>query len=121
MDNGGSNGGGSFEVEHGSDAAEVTNVHEAGAREVGDVIREVYLLSHLRLSAAMRILDSLPVFCITLVMYCINCYRRSSNRATPCGHGPITVSFPCLTTCLRNASLPGCYTNKLCFPLDLAI
>ena len=50
------------------------------------------------------------------VAYCINCYRRSSNRATPCGHGPITVSFPCLTTCLRNASLPGCYTNKLCFP-----
>ena len=40
MDNGGSNGGGSFEVEHGSDAAEVTNVHEAGARKVGDVIRE---------------------------------------------------------------------------------
>ena len=40
MDNGGSNGGGSFEVEHGSDAAEVTNVHETGARGVGDVIRE---------------------------------------------------------------------------------
>ena len=40
MDNGGSNGGGSFEVEHGPDAAEVTNVHEAGAREVGDVVRE---------------------------------------------------------------------------------
>ena len=40
MDNGGSNGGGNFEVEHGSNAAEVTNVHEAGAREVGDVIRE---------------------------------------------------------------------------------
>jgi len=40
VDNGGSNGGGSFEVEHGSDAAEVTNVHEAGAREVGYVVRE---------------------------------------------------------------------------------
>ena len=40
MDNGGSNGGGSFEVKHGSDAAQVTNVHEAGAREVGEVIRE---------------------------------------------------------------------------------
>jgi hypothetical protein len=40
VDNGGSNGGGSFEVKHGSDAAQVTNVHEAGAREVGDVIRE---------------------------------------------------------------------------------
>src|SRR5688572_12021095 len=76
----------------------------------------LHLLPHLRLSAAMRILDSLPVFCTILVMYCINCCRRSSNRATPCDHGPITVSFPCLTTCLRNASLPGCYTNKLCFP-----
>ena len=31
MDNGGSSGGGSFEVEHGSDAAKVTNVHEAGS------------------------------------------------------------------------------------------
>jgi len=40
VDNGGSNGGGSFEVEHGSDAAEVTNVHEAGVREVGYVVRE---------------------------------------------------------------------------------
>ena len=44
MDNGGSNGGGSFEVEHGPDAAEVTNVHEAGARKVGDVIREGEIL-----------------------------------------------------------------------------
>jgi len=34
MDNGGGDGGGSFRVEHGSDAAEVTDVHEAGA--VGD-------------------------------------------------------------------------------------
>ena len=40
MDNGGSNGGGSFEVEHGNYAAEVTNVHEAGAREVRYVVRE---------------------------------------------------------------------------------
>ena len=44
MDNGGSNGGGSFEVELGSDAAEVTNVHEAEARNVGDVIREAEML-----------------------------------------------------------------------------
>src|ERR1043165_6008864 len=29
----------------GSDAAEVTNVHEAGARKVGDVIREGEMLS----------------------------------------------------------------------------
>ena len=44
MDNGGSNGRGSFEVEHGSDAAQVTNVHEARVREVGDVIREEEML-----------------------------------------------------------------------------
>ena len=37
MNNGGGNGGGSFKVKHGSYAAEVTNVHEAGAGEVGDV------------------------------------------------------------------------------------
>ena len=33
-------GGGSFNVKHGSDAAEVTDVHEAGAGEVGDVVGE---------------------------------------------------------------------------------
>ena len=38
MDDGGGNGGGSFRVKHGSDAAEVTDVHEAGAGEVGDVL-----------------------------------------------------------------------------------
>src|SRR6218665_1951921 len=38
MDDGGGNGGGSFKVKHGSYAAEVTNVHEAGA--VGDVVGE---------------------------------------------------------------------------------
>ena len=80
------------------------------------LVRQRYLPPSSPSSAAMWIIDSLPVFCTILVMYCINCYRRSSNRATPCGHGPITVSFPCLTTCRRNASLPGCYTNKLCFP-----
>ena len=31
MNDRGFDGGGSFKVEHGSDAAEVTNVHEAGA------------------------------------------------------------------------------------------
>jgi len=40
MDDGGGNGGGSFRVKHGSDAAEVTDVHEAGAGEVGDVVGE---------------------------------------------------------------------------------
>src|SRR6218665_2420928 len=40
MNNGGGNGGGSFKVKHGSYAAEVTNVHEAGAGEVGDVVGE---------------------------------------------------------------------------------
>jgi len=29
-----------FNVEHGSEAAEVMNVHRAGMREVGDVVRE---------------------------------------------------------------------------------
>ena len=40
MDNRGSNGGGSFEVEHGPDAAEVPDVHKARSREVGYVVRE---------------------------------------------------------------------------------
>src|SRR6218665_4183999 len=40
MDDGGSNGGGSFRVKHGSDATEVKDVHEAGAGEVGDVVGE---------------------------------------------------------------------------------
>ena len=38
MNNGGGNGGSSFEVEHGSDAVEVTNVHEAG--EALDIVTE---------------------------------------------------------------------------------
>jgi len=37
---GGGDGGGSLKVEHGSDAAEITNVHEAGAGEVRDVVGE---------------------------------------------------------------------------------
>jgi len=40
MDDGGGNGGGSFRVKHGSDAAEVTDVHEAEAGEVGEVAGE---------------------------------------------------------------------------------
>ena len=40
MDDGGGNGGGSFKVKHGSDAAEVTDVHEAGAGDVRDVVVE---------------------------------------------------------------------------------
>ena len=40
MDNGGGNDGGSFKVKHGSNAADVTDVHEAGAGEVGDVVGE---------------------------------------------------------------------------------
>lgn len=39
MDNGVSNGGGSFKVMNGPDAAEVTNVYKTGVGEVGDVIR----------------------------------------------------------------------------------
>ena len=38
MDDGGGNGGGSFRVKHGSNAAEFTDVHEA--EEVGDVVGE---------------------------------------------------------------------------------
>ena len=37
MDDGGGDGGGSFKVRHGSDAAEITYVHKAGTGEVGDV------------------------------------------------------------------------------------
>src|SRR6218665_3018308 len=40
MDDGGGNGGGSFRVKRGSNAAEVADVHEAGAGEVGDVVGE---------------------------------------------------------------------------------
>ena len=40
MDDGGGNGGGSFKVKHGSNAAEVTDVHEVGAGEIGDVVGE---------------------------------------------------------------------------------
>src|SRR6218665_2984425 len=40
MDDEGGIGEGSFRVKHGSDAAEVTDVHEAGAGEVGDVVGE---------------------------------------------------------------------------------
>ena len=35
MDDGGGNGGGSFKVKHGSNAAKVTDVHEAGAGSRG--------------------------------------------------------------------------------------
>jgi len=40
MDDGGGDGGGNFKIKHGSNAAEVTDVHETGAGEVGDVIGE---------------------------------------------------------------------------------
>jgi len=41
MDDAGGRGGDSLKVKHGSDAAEeVTNVHEAGAGKVGNVVRE---------------------------------------------------------------------------------
>jgi len=40
VDDGGGNGGGSFKVEHGPDAAEVTDVHKAGAGKVKDVVKE---------------------------------------------------------------------------------
>ena len=40
MDDGGGDGGGNFKVMHGLDAADVTDVREAGAGEVGDVVGE---------------------------------------------------------------------------------
>jgi len=39
MDDGGGNGGGSFRVKHGSDAAEVTDAHEAEEHQLGEPIR----------------------------------------------------------------------------------
>ena len=52
MDDGGGDGGGGFKVKHGSDAAEVTDVHEAGAGEVGDVVgeREVRIESNTKIT-----------------------------------------------------------------------
>ena len=51
MDNGGGNGGGSFKVKHGSNAAEITYVHKAGVGEVGDVVgeRETMIKSNTRI------------------------------------------------------------------------
>ena len=52
MNNGGGNGGGSFKVKHGSYAAEVTDVYEAGAGEVGDVVgeREMRIESNIKIT-----------------------------------------------------------------------
>jgi len=52
MDDGGGDGGGSFRVKHGSDAAKVTDVHEAGAGEVGDVVgkREMRIKSNTKIA-----------------------------------------------------------------------
>ena len=52
MDDGGGNDGGSFKVKHGSDAAEVTDVHEAGVGEVSDVVeeREVRIKSNTKIA-----------------------------------------------------------------------
>ena len=53
MDDGGGNGGGSFKVKHGSNAAKVTDVHEAGAGEVGDVVGE----REMRIESKTKITD----------------------------------------------------------------
>jgi len=37
-------------VKHGSDAAEVTGVHEAGAGEVGDVVGEMRIKSNTKIA-----------------------------------------------------------------------
>ena len=47
MDDGGGDGGGSFRVKHGLDAAEVTDVHEAGA---GDVVGEREIKSNTKIA-----------------------------------------------------------------------
>ena len=59
MDDGGGNGGGSFKIKHGSNAAEVTDVHEAGAGEVGDVVGE----REMRIREMMRIVSTSLKFC----------------------------------------------------------
>ena len=53
MDDGGCNGGGSFKVKHGSNVVEVTDVHEAGAGEVGDVVGE----REMRIESNTKIID----------------------------------------------------------------
>ena len=53
MDDGGGDGGCSFKGKHGSDAAEVKDVHEAGAGEVGDVVgvREMRIKSNSKIAS----------------------------------------------------------------------
>ena len=61
MDDGGGNGGGSFKVKHGSNAAEVTDVHEAGAGEVGDVVgeRDMRIESNTKIMEVKEVEDEL--------------------------------------------------------------
>ena len=49
---GGDNGGDRFRAKHGSDAAKVTDMHEAGAGEIGDVVgeREMGVKSNTKIS-----------------------------------------------------------------------
>ena len=53
MDDGGGNGEGSFKVKHGSNTAEVTDVHEAGAGEVVDDFGE----REMRIESNTKIMD----------------------------------------------------------------
>src|SRR6218665_3953717 len=66
MDNGGGNGGGSFKVKHWSNAAEVTDVHEAGAGEVEDVVgeRETRIESNTKIMEVKEVEDELSERCI---------------------------------------------------------
>src|SRR6218665_106814 len=41
----------------------------------------------------------------------LNWYRRLGSLAIPCNLGTITESSLCSNICLRNVSLPRCYTN----------
>src|SRR6218665_556105 len=70
MNNGGGNGGGSFKVNPGSYAAEVTDVYEAGAGGVGDVVgeREMRVQSNTKItdraSEVKEVEDELSERCI---------------------------------------------------------
>src|SRR6218665_2549989 len=66
MDDGGGYGGGSFKVKHGSYAAEVTDVHEAGAGEVGDVVgkREMRIESNTKITEVKEVEVELSERCI---------------------------------------------------------
>ena len=59
MEDGDVDGGGSFRVKHGSDAAEVTDVHEAGGGVVGVVGDDIVVgKREMRIKSNTKIADS---------------------------------------------------------------